>query len=211
MHRDLLRYIAHSRWFLASTTTDSVCPLWRRGIYCHVHEHADDAEDGCCLWFLVSLLPGSVEVREQAWPHSLHPRSAVAACCRHPNWSVSDSCDHLQWHADGSAATAAGDVRSTSMDQHRKLHDFHRLVGHVWQMWSLSASTVALEPCGHSRLCASCALRRYCCIRGQWLPDVPFVWHKKVICYAVYHLRIDVLSFYNDSLVTARIHIRRTD
>jgi len=42
--------------------------------------------------------------------------AAIAACRRYPDWSARDSCDHLQLHADGWAATAAGDVCSTSMD-----------------------------------------------------------------------------------------------
>jgi len=60
---------------------------------------------------------------------TLFAASWVCDCCLPPTSRL--VCGHLQWHADGSAATAAGDVRSTSMDRHREHHDFHRLVGHV--------------------------------------------------------------------------------
>jgi len=61
------------------------------------------------LLLLVSLFPGCVAARKQAWPqrrlpeprrrqgrYSLYLGSSIAACRRHPDWSVRDSCDHLQ-------------------------------------------------------------------------------------------------------------------
>ena len=144
--------------------------------------------------------------------NSLHPE-CVCHCCLPPDLSARNSCDHLQWRADGSAAKAAGDVCSTSMDRQRERHDFHRFVGHIWQMRSSSHSTACWcgsgAICGHSRFCASCAEPHQHRVYGQWLPDMShpqYQWCCVCTHDCSFTLRVD-----SDGFVTARIRIRRTD
>ena len=125
---------------------------------------------------LVSLVPGCVEARGQAWPrrrlpeprrhaehYSLYPVSAVAACRRHPGCSTRDSWDHLPWHADVTAATAAGDVRSTSRID----------TGDVTTSTSGRREVCLIHPCAVAAFTFLCQLRRHCRVHGQWLPDMP--------------------------------------